>query len=76
MVLSKPKLHRWDLDIVHDVYKCVNPDLGAVDSGQRCWRGCDVEVTHKELFESGLMPNEKELGLGATLSMIVNQRNG
>jgi hypothetical protein len=75
-MMTKPKLHRWELCPEKDLYRCVDADLGGVDSGLRRWPGCGVEVTMKELFDSGLCVQGDEVGLGVALTMISRSHDG
>ncbi len=52
-------LHRWDLDPVMCLYRCVPPSSGDVLSGTRC-EGCSVEIGEEQLARSTLIgPGER-----------------
>ena len=63
------KLHRWEYDKSLRQHYCADPELGAVDSGQRCCPGCGAVITDKTLRESKLPVDDHSM-LSLTLTYL------
>ena len=62
------KLHRWDYNVSRCEFRCVDPGLGAVDSGQYCWPGCGAVVTDLQFYNSPWRDHYGQPGQYVTLT--------
>lgn len=68
------RLHRWEYIADLRLHKCVDADIGGVDSGQWCWPGCGAIVTMRELYSSRL-PAYDRTALHVSLDILANRRD-